>query len=119
MKKLLVCDTLFDDKQELITWQYCAPVFISNTFSGTLFSKEKDLLFKEFDSDSVRNGTLTFLSYKGELFAITCKHVVHALNNKQVAWKMNSEKNINTNRLLMDINYLHLLTTVSITLITS
>jgi hypothetical protein len=87
MKKLPVCDSLLDGKKELNTWEFCAPAFIASTFFGTLICKDSDLIFKEFDESSVRSGTLTFVSYKGECFAITCKHVVDALEKKQAAWK--------------------------------
>ncbi|WP_152985469.1 hypothetical protein [Pseudomonas taeanensis] len=87
MKKLPVCDSLFDEKKELNTWQFCAPVFIASTFFGTLICRDSDLVFKEFSESSVRSGTLTFVSYKGQCFAITCKHVADALENKQAEWK--------------------------------
>lgn len=87
VKKLTVCDALFDKNKKLITWKYCAPVFISSAFFGTLICKDTDLVFKNYDESSVRSGTLTFVSYKGQFFAITCKHVADALENKQTKWK--------------------------------
>lgn len=87
MKELPVCDSLFDERKELITWQFCAPIFIANAFFGTLIANESDLVFEGFTESSVRSGTLTFISYKGEFFAVTCKHVVEALERKQAAWK--------------------------------
>jgi hypothetical protein len=87
MKKLPVCDSLFDQKKELVAWQFCAPIFIASAFFGTLVSKESDLIFEGFTESSVRSGTLTFISYKGEFFAATCKHVVETLERKQAAWK--------------------------------
>lgn len=87
MKKLQVCDILFDGKNEINTWQFCAPAFIASTFLGTAICKDTDLIFDDFDESSVRSGTLTFVAYKGELFAITCKHVLDALEKKQSRWK--------------------------------
>ena len=65
-KKLTICNALFDKIKKLITWKYCAPVFISSAFSGTLISKDTDLVFKNHDESSVRSGTLTFVSYKSQ-----------------------------------------------------
>lgn len=87
MEKLQVCDSLFDANMELNTWRFCAPAFIASAFFGTLICNDTELVFDEFDKKSVRSGTLTFVSYKGELFAITCRHVLKALENKQAAWK--------------------------------
>lgn len=85
--KLPVCDSLLDDNNELNTWQFCAPAFIASSFFGTLICKDEDLIFREFVEQSVRSGTLTFVSYKGQCFAITCKHVVDALEKKRADWK--------------------------------
>ena len=87
MKKLLVCDSLIDANKKINIWRFCAHAFIASTFFGTLICKDSDLVFAEFDHDSVRSGTLTFVSYKGEFFAITCKHVLDALEKKQTSWK--------------------------------
>lgn len=87
MKKLPVSEKILDAEKNLTTWEFCAPVFIASAFSGTLLVDEAELIVKEFDERTVRSGTLTFVSYKGECFAITCKHVVDALEEKQRAWK--------------------------------
>ncbi len=87
MKGLVVTKDLFDSNSEVQTWVYCAPIFISSTFSGTIFEHDSDLIPKKFDKKSVRNGTLTFISYKSEFFAVTCKHVFDALKTKQEEWK--------------------------------
>lgn len=87
VKKLQVCDSLFDTNMEFNTWQFCAPAFISSASFGTFISNDIELVFDKFDKNSVRSGTLTFVSYKDEFFAITCRHVLKALENKQADWK--------------------------------
>lgn len=87
MKILPVSDGLLNSDKEIETWKYCAPIFVASSFLGTFICDDKNLIPNEFDENSVRNGTLTFVSYKGETFAITCKHVLDALENKQKTWK--------------------------------
>lgn len=91
MKKLPVCDSLMDEKREFNAWQFCAPIYIASAFFGTFLNQESDLLFDEFTDRSVRSGTLTFIRYKGQLYAMTCKHVADALEEKQNAWKNEQE----------------------------
>ena len=86
MKNLVVCDGLLT-RGELNTWKYCAPVFIASSFFGTLLAEDQCLAPKKFDKNSVRSGTLTFVSYKGEYFAITCNHVLDSLKKRQKIWK--------------------------------
>jgi len=88
MKKLTVCNDLLNNKKEIVTWKYCAPAFIASTFVGTVIADEEKLIFKNYDKDSVRSGTLTFMSFKGEVFAITSNHVIESLEKKQSAWKL-------------------------------
>jgi hypothetical protein len=87
MKKLPVCDKLINTNNELVTHQYCAPVFIASSFFGTFICDKSNLVPEELDENSVRSGTLTFLSYKNECFAITCNRVLEALESRQSSWK--------------------------------
>lgn len=87
MKQLAVCEGLLDQNKKIDTGRYCAPVFIASSFFGTLLANDEELVPKKFDKNSVRNGTLTFVSYKGEYFALTCNHVLEALEKRQNAWK--------------------------------
>jgi hypothetical protein len=87
MKKLVVADGLLDINKTIDAWKYCAPVFIANSFFGTFLTKVEDLAPEKIDKSSVRSGTLTFISYKGEYFALTCNHVLEALVKRQKAWK--------------------------------
>lgn len=86
-KKLVVCDDIMVNDQ-LTTSKFCAPVFIASSSFGTLLSKENDLVFQQIEEGSVRSGTLTFVSYKGELLALTCRHVVAALRQKREQWRL-------------------------------
>ena len=87
MKKLPVSDKLLNAKKEIVTHQYCVPVFIASSFFGTFICDESNLIPEEFDEKSVRSGTLTFISYKNEYFAITCNHVLDALETRRSAWR--------------------------------
>ena len=92
MKKLPVCDDLFNSTKEIETWKYCVPIFIASSFFGTFICDTNDLIPDKFNKTSIRNGTLTFVSYNGETFAITCKHVLDALENQQKLWKKDQIK---------------------------
>ena len=87
MKKLPVCDKLLNSKKELMTHQFCAPVFVASSFFGTFLYDESKLVPDGFDENSIRSGTLTFISYKNEHFAITCNHVLEALESRRNAWR--------------------------------
>jgi len=93
MKGLTVCDGLCDSENEIETWKYCAPIFISCAFFGTLLHEEKTLAPdkeidpRDYSEDMVRSGTVTFVTYKNEAFAITCKHVIEVLEKQQQDWK--------------------------------
>ena len=86
MKKLVVCDAIMENGQVAAS-KFCVPVFIANSSFGTLLSKEEDLVFQQIEDSSVRSGTLTFISYKGELLALTCRHVVAALRHRREQWR--------------------------------
>ena len=86
-KKLVVCDGLLDERKKFITHAYCAPIFIASIFSGTLLVKEENLVPNKIDENTLRSGTVTFVNYKGSFFALTCKHVVAALEKRQIEWK--------------------------------
>jgi hypothetical protein len=84
---LPLCDKLQDGENGINTYQYCAPAFIASSFFGTFLENDDDLIFTNFDKSSVRSGTLTFLEYRDETFAVTCKHVLEALLRKQEEWR--------------------------------
>jgi len=87
-KKLPVCDDLMDEEYGIQTYKYCAPIFIASIFSGISFEKEEHLAPGKIDKNTtVRSGTVTFVCYKGDFFALTCKHVIEALERKQGKWK--------------------------------
>lgn len=86
MKELNVCESLCDSMNNLITWKYCAPIFITDQF-GILFNDKIDISPNNHKNDSVRNGTVTFISYNKEFFALTCKHVVDSLEKRQGQWR--------------------------------
>lgn len=82
---LFVHDELYDAKKQLETFKYCCPIFITGTF-GTTLAKEDDLIGANGDTPAIRSGTLTFVFFNGEIYGITCGHVVKAL-------ELSNEKN--------------------------
>lgn len=92
VKKLPICDDLMNERHEVQTHKYCAPIFIASIFSGTYWEKEENLVPEKINKDALRSGTVTFISYKGEFFVLTCKHVVEALEKKQIEWKEDQKK---------------------------
>ncbi len=76
-----------NERHEVQTQKYCVPIFIASIFSGTYWEKEENLAPEKIDEDTLRSGTVTFISYKGEFYALTCKHVVEVLEKKQREWK--------------------------------
>jgi hypothetical protein len=86
-KTLPVCDDLLNEKKELKTHSYCAPIFIASTFSGTLWVKDEHLAPEKINDNTLRSGTITFIRYKGNCYALTCKHVIESLEKRQQEWK--------------------------------
>ncbi|GIU34589.1 hypothetical protein TUM4637_30620 [Shewanella hafniensis] len=73
-----------EDASDILTDVYCAPIFICSTYSGGLNVRPEDLIIEgDFNQNSQRSGTLTFIRYKGQCFAITCKHVVESLEKRE------------------------------------
>lgn len=65
-----------EDDRTPVAQIYCAPVFIGNRFKMLL----KDPLQRgENDCPALRNGTLTFVSFDGSTYALTCQHVINEL----------------------------------------
>jgi len=89
---MIICEDLLDKNEGLNTWLYCAPIFIANSAFGILLCDDNELIFEKNEDQSIRSGTLTFISYNGELFALTCKHVVDALEKRQNLWRTNEKK---------------------------
>lgn len=85
--ELFICDELLDGSNSLLTSVFCAPIFICFTNSGILKVKPDDLIidgdFNETNETKLRNGTITFIKYKNKCYAVTCKHVIEALINKE------------------------------------
>jgi len=94
-KKLVVCDDIMKNGHVAAS-KFCAPVFIASSSFGTLLSKEEDLVFKHIQEGSVRSGTLTFIRYRGELLALTCRHVVLALRQRREQWRSEMFKKYKT-----------------------
>lgn len=86
MKQLSISDELINAVGESKAGRFCAPILIGNTFSGTFLAK-KEALTSTHSSDFIRNGTVTFLNFEGELLALTCNHVKAALDKANAAWK--------------------------------
>lgn len=78
MTKVVVHDELVDDDGKVNSYRFCCPIFIAGMF-GTIMSKDGDLFGKDGAEPEIRSGTLTFVSYGGQIYGITCRHVVEAL----------------------------------------
>ena len=94
MKKLEVAESLLDKEMHLNTWQYCAPIFITSS-TGILLGGDQNLLPSNYKK-GVRNGTVTFVSFKDGLFALTCAHVNDLLKNNRLKHKSNFLKKFKT-----------------------
>ncbi|RDZ27849.1 trypsin-like peptidase domain-containing protein [Lysobacter silvisoli] len=66
-------------QDEVETRAYCAPVFIGDRMQLQL--QDPTLRSEDGEQALLRNGTLTFVSYQGATYALTCRHVIQALQD--------------------------------------
>ncbi len=92
MEKLVVHRDLLNKNNKLTTDNFCAPIFIASQFLGMALAKEKDLISTDPEKyPTIRNGTMTFVAYRNEYFAVTCRHVEEFLTTEQNRWKQQQE----------------------------
>lgn len=85
-KVLKTSDALLDSQQIPIIDKFCAPLFIGNqSFGITLNMSYLDL--SDDDERNIRSGTVSFVKFKGEYFALTCAHVLNSLKERQTEYQ--------------------------------
>lgn len=73
-------DELFDSEAKPVAYRYCCPILIGSFSFGTFLEPpERVLVQGEEELPRLRSGTLTFIRHDGEVYGITCAHVLHAL----------------------------------------
>lgn len=73
-------DDLFDAEANASVYRFCCPILIGTCgFGAFLEPPERVLVQPGQDLPKLRSGTLTFVRHEGEIFGITCAHVVEAL----------------------------------------
>ncbi|WP_146752216.1 hypothetical protein [Burkholderia pseudomallei] len=65
------------------TSRFCIPIYITNSL-GVNLTKETDLIPAKGAEPKIRSGTLTFVRREGQVYGITCRHVVEALEDAEV-----------------------------------
>lgn len=71
---------LFDSDGMPVVWRYCCPIVIASFSFGVFLEKEEHILVRsKSDLPKLRSGTLTFVQFDGQVYGLTCKHVVQAL----------------------------------------
>lgn len=74
-------DELFDDRGAPVVHRYCCPIFIGSfSFGAFLEPPERVLVQDGEELPRLRSGTLTFIRHNGEIYGITCAHVINALD---------------------------------------
>lgn len=90
--KMPIHSDLHDSANQIVTANYCCPIFITPSF-GVALSAPNHLIEGSEASPRVRSGTLTLVSYNGEYYGLTCRHVVEELE-AQDRQKMNKLKEL-------------------------
>jgi hypothetical protein len=81
MTQLAVHDDLMGSDGKVKSFRFCCPIFITGMY-GTLVTNSESLFPVNGAEPEIRSGTLTFVSYKGRTYGITCRHVVEALEGQ-------------------------------------
>ncbi|MBN3754215.1 hypothetical protein G3N95_14785 [Paraburkholderia sp. Tr-20389] len=79
---LFIHTDLEGSDQSINTNRFCVPIYITNSF-GINLAKEADLVSVEGQRPKVRSGTLTFVRHDDQIYGITCRHVVEALEEAE------------------------------------
>jgi hypothetical protein len=73
-------DDLFDAEEGSNAYRFCCPILIGNHSVGAFLEPPESILVQpDEELPKLRSGTLTFVRHQGEIFGITCAHVVDAL----------------------------------------
>lgn len=68
--------------QSVDTNRFCIPIYITDGF-GVNLKKEADLISARGAQPEIRSGTLTLISHEGQVYGLTCRHVVEALEKAE------------------------------------
>lgn len=75
-------DELFDGEMEPVVHLYCCPIVIGSFSLGAFLAPREHVLVQDGeDLPRLRSGTLTFVRHQGDVYGITCAHVVDALKS--------------------------------------
>lgn len=83
MTIVTIHDDLMDNDDTINTNIYCCPIFITNMF-GTLLGMDNGLSSENGAEPAIRSGTLTFVTHNGNIYGITCRHVLEALESSNL-----------------------------------
>lgn len=92
MQKLPIHDDLYKDG-EIIAHRYSCPIFIAREFGIALAGQDR--LLGNGSSPEMRSGTLTFISIDDNVYGLTCRHVVEALDAEESEQKKRWKGEIN------------------------
>lgn len=85
-------DDLFDGESKPIVHRYCCPILIAGAnFAAFIEPAEHVLVQRGKELPRLRSGTLTFVLHEGEVYGLTCAHVVDALEQSIVDAKSQLE----------------------------
>lgn len=72
---------LLDGELKPLVFQFCCPIVIGNFSLGAFLEpSERVLVQPDKELPDMRSGTLTFVRLEGEIYGITCAHVLNALS---------------------------------------
>ena len=77
-KTISINDELLDSNGNFTIEMYCCPIFISHQF-GVFLYNDNQLFTLNDGVPEIRSATLTFIEYEGQIYGITCRHVVKHL----------------------------------------
>lgn len=106
-KSLVIHGDLMDYKsKDSATCKFCAPIFLTPSF-GIFLDGNENLLPKDGSLPKRRNGTLTFVEYKEQIYGITCRHVTDILEseNKKIRDEYLLKYGINESLIQGDLFY--------------
>lgn len=97
---LIHSDLIDSNSKDSKTWKFCAPIFITCSF-GISLEQNRNLISKNDNLPKIRNGTLTFVEYKKQIYGLTCRHVIKNLEdeNEMMIKKYSSKYGIDESKI--------------------
>ncbi|TWG87953.1 hypothetical protein L602_001500000860 [Cupriavidus gilardii J11] len=84
--KICIHDDLEDGSGQVNSYRFCIPIYITNSF-GLNLRREGDLIATAGQQPKVRSGTLTFVQRDNQVYGITCRHVLDALEKEEASFR--------------------------------